>query len=112
MSFAACKIVTLSFKLVDKSLKLRLRILKGEPVVSVEGAAGGVEGGEAGRKRAGVTEGDKSKKQRRDEEKMQAAAAAAAAAVTSAATIVVDMSYDDLMTDKECASLATQVLSH
>ncbi len=83
------------------------------------------EGGDLSKKRLeGVlgsrSEGNhegKGKKQRINGEKVDdiASAAAAAAPIVStpsaAATIVVDLSYDELMNDKESASLATQVHS-
>ncbi len=68
------------------------------------------QGDSSGFKRSKGAEGDSGpgKKQKSDGDK----ALAAAAAVASAATVVVDLSYDDLMTDKESASLATQVMKH
>ena len=92
----------LSSKLVDKTLKLHLRALRGEAAVAVEGS----EAGEGGRKRPGEPrEGAAQNKKKKLEQNKDGCAAD-----SNAATVVVDLSYEDLMNDKESASLATQVM--
>lgn len=92
----------LSSKLVDKTLKLHLRALRGEAAVAVEGS----EAAEGGRKRPGEPrEGVEQKKKKKLEQNKDGCAAD-----SNAATVVVDLSYEDLMNDKESASLATQVM--
>lgn len=99
-SGVALALITSSFplKLVDKSLKLRIRLLKGDLPCET-----GVAGDAGGRKRSEAPVDQKvcAKKQKKEDD-MAARAAASA-------TIVVDLSYDELMNEKESASLATQV---
>jgi hypothetical protein len=88
-------------KLVDKSLKLRIRFLKGDilceaGVVTVADDAGGRK-----RSEGRVDQEVCAKKQKKADDRAASAAASA--------TIVVDLSYDELMNEKESASLATQV---
>ena len=90
----------LSSKLVDKTLKLHLRALRGEAAVAVEGS----EAAEGGRKRPGEPREGAAKKKKLEQNKD------GCAADSNAATVVVDLSYEDLMNDKESASLATQVM--
>ena len=92
----------LSSKLVDKTLKLHLRALRGEAAMAVEGS----EAAEGGRKRPGEPrEGAAQNKKKKLEQNKDGCAAD-----SNAATVVVDLSYEDLMNDKESASLATQVM--
>lgn len=94
-----CTSVMLSSKLVDKTLKLHLKALKGEAPLAV----GCSEAAEGSRKRpAGPSEGLAQNKKKKPEQNKDGC---------SAATVVVDLSYEDLMNDKESASLATQVIN-
>jgi hypothetical protein len=95
--------VMLSSKLVDKTLKLHLKALKGEAPL----AAGCSEAAEGSRKRpAGPSEGLTQNKKKKPEQNKDGCSAN-----SNAATVVVDLSYEDLMNDKESASLATQVIN-
>ncbi len=99
-SGVALALITSSFplKLVDKNLKLRIRLLKGDLPCET-----GVAGDAGGRKRseAPVDQEVCAKKQKKEDD--------IAARAAASATIVVDLSYDELMNEKESASLATQV---
>jgi hypothetical protein len=101
--------VTHSPKLVDKTLKLRLRVLKGDTLLTGD-EIGATEVAEGSRKRCGEPGQAVVQNKKKKLELKKDGCSADASSAANAATVAVDLSYEDLMTDKESASLATQVI--
>jgi hypothetical protein len=102
--------VTQSPKLVDKTLKLRLKVLKGEILLTGD-EIGATEVAEGSRKRSGEPGQAVVQNKKKKLELKKDGCSADASSAANAATVAVDLSYEDLMNDKESASLATQVIN-